>query len=151
HARHHRSNRPLARVSCPAAADANVDLAKGPEVNVKCRTAYHWLLVSRCSDEMPKALCRHVADCARCRRRYRKLVRLEEHFKTESPREDGMAVFLDRIGDLPSHEPASVPVGTSFSRRAFLGWAASILLLIGLIGLFFQLRQPNEDPTPKSA
>jgi hypothetical protein len=115
---------------------------------VKCRVAQHWLLSCRCSEAIPQALRRHLGQCARCRKRYRKLVRLEAHFQTLLP-DTGLHAFLARLPELPPRETIAVPMPARPARRSAVYWAASILLLIGLAALLFNFGVTPDDTPPK--
>jgi hypothetical protein len=119
---------------------------------MNCRTAEPWLLTSASEALLPRRVRKHLSECARCRRRYRRLLRAESHLAESPSSTAGLGAFLDRIGALPS-QPCAAQSKQPSSRVA-LYWAASILLLIGMIGT--QLLSGSDekkmpDPPPNAS
>jgi hypothetical protein len=121
---------------------------------MNCRTIHHWLLTSPSGEALPKPLRRHLRDCARCRRRMRRLVRTEEELKSvvAPSSEAGLQRFLKRLDALPPQEagPAALPRPRLILRRSIVYWAASILFALGVSGMIYFTREPEPElPRPR--
>jgi len=119
---------------------------------MRCKEAYVCLLGAQYPAKPPLALRRHLADCAKCRQRQRRLQALEAEFQRDLLGEVPAAArtaILERIAaDAPAPIAIPMPPHRQQRRRPGLPAVAALLLVALGIGLGWGLArwQPPADP-----
>jgi hypothetical protein len=123
---------------------------------MRCRRAYSWMLATEAPEQTPPpAVERHLRVCFKCRRRYRRVLRLLAEVRQLTPPVEDPAVkqrFLAQFG-APLPRPAARPI----SPRPERIWprlacaAAAAVLLIGLLSWGLLHKPVPLPPQPERA
>ncbi|MCS7166794.1 MAG: hypothetical protein RMI91_14755 [Gemmatales bacterium] len=131
---------------------------------MNCEKVFAWLLGCATWDQLPSEIWHHLQECARCRKHWRRLIRLETVLATESTVNESPALenFLREHGFAPSYPPAqeqrresatTLPMVVQSRESiqhgsALRWWMASLVVALALplgLGLVWWLTLPSWD------
>lgn len=119
---------------------------------MSCRRAYAWMLAAETPEQTPPpAVGRHLRACFKCRRRYRRVLRLLTEVRQLTPPAENPAVRERFLAQFRPPMPAPSLRPATLWRRPRLGLrlacaAAAAVLLISLLS-WGLLRRPRPAPT----